>query len=149
MDFSDLTEVSNLRWRCQLLYGVLFVKLEWKLKHPETAISQRSLLDTPHILNWPKIPHRLGLMSIWLWNFMIHFILKTLNSNYSHLLTIRNEFLNIHLHIHICHCQVYSCCFYCLEGCICILGTKINKDCLLKFATDKWQIYDHFLTFFV
>ena len=61
IDFSVLTEVSNFRWRCQLLYEVLFVELGWKLKHPETAISQRSLLDTPHILNWPKIPHRLGL----------------------------------------------------------------------------------------
>ena len=61
MDFSDLTEVSNFRWRCQLLYGVLFVELGWKLKHPETAISQWSLSDTPCILNWPKSPHRLGL----------------------------------------------------------------------------------------
>ena len=61
MGFSDLSEVSNFSWRCQLLYGVLFVELGWKLKHPETAITQRSLLDTPRILNWPKSPHRLGL----------------------------------------------------------------------------------------
>ena len=61
MDFSDLTEVSNFRWRCQLLYGVLFVELGWKLKHPETAISQRALLDHPRLLNWPKSPHCLGL----------------------------------------------------------------------------------------
>jgi hypothetical protein len=61
MGFSDLTEVSNFSWRCQLLYEVLLVELGWKMKHPETAISQRSLLDTPCILNWPKSPHRLGI----------------------------------------------------------------------------------------
>ena len=51
-------------------------------------------------------------------------------------MAIHNEFLNIHLYIHICHCQVCSCCFYCLEGCICILRTKNKKDCLPKFASD-------------
>ena len=61
MRFSDLTEVSNFSWRCQLSYEILFVELEWKLKHPETAISQRALLDHPRLLNWPKSPHRLGL----------------------------------------------------------------------------------------
>ena len=40
MTLSDLTEVSNFNWRCQLLYEVLFVELEWKLKHSETSNSQ-------------------------------------------------------------------------------------------------------------
>ena len=53
---------SNFSWRCQLSYEVLFVEFEWKLKHPETAISHRALLDHPRILNWPKSPHRLGLI---------------------------------------------------------------------------------------
>ena len=61
MSFSDLSEVSNFSWRLQLLYEVLFVELEWKVKHPETPISQRTLLDHPCLLNWPKSPHRLGL----------------------------------------------------------------------------------------
>ena len=61
MSFSDLTEVSNFSWRCLLSYEVLFVELGWTLKHPETAISQRALLDPPRLLNWPKSPHRLGL----------------------------------------------------------------------------------------
>ena len=38
-----------------------------------------------------------------------------------------NEFLNIHLYIHICHCRVCICCFYCLEGYNCILWTENNK----------------------
>ena len=64
MSFSDLTEVSNFSWRCLLSYEVLFVELGWTLKHPETAISQRALLDPPRLLNWPKSPHRLGLNSV-------------------------------------------------------------------------------------
>ena len=61
MSLSNLNEVSNFSWRCQLSYEVLFVEFGWKLKHPETAISHRALLDHPRILNWPKSPHRLGL----------------------------------------------------------------------------------------
>ncbi len=61
MSFSDLTEVSNFSWKCQLSYEVMFVELEWKLEHPETAISQWVILDPPRILNWPKSPHQLGL----------------------------------------------------------------------------------------
>ena len=61
MTFSDLTEVSNFSWRCLLSYEILFVELGWTLKHPETAISQRALLDPPRLLNWPKSPHCLGL----------------------------------------------------------------------------------------
>ena len=61
MRLSNLNEVSNFSWSCQLLYEVLFVRFRWKLKHPETAISHRALLDHPRILNWPKSPHRLGL----------------------------------------------------------------------------------------
>ena len=30
MHFSDLTEVSNFSWRCQLSYEILFVGLKWK-----------------------------------------------------------------------------------------------------------------------
>ena len=54
MSFSDLTEVSNFSWRLQLSYEVLFVELGWKLKHPETAISQRALLDPPASLTDQK-----------------------------------------------------------------------------------------------
>ena len=61
MSFSDLTEVSNFKWRCQLSFEVLFVELWWKLKHAETVNSRCALLDTPRLLNWPKSPHRLGL----------------------------------------------------------------------------------------
>ena len=42
-------------------------------------------------------------------------------------MAIHNEFLNIHPYIHIYHCQVCICCFYCLEGYNCILWTKIDK----------------------
>ena len=63
MSLSDLYEVSNFSWICQLLYEVLFVEFRWKLKHPETTISHRALLDHPRILNWPKSPHRLGLIN--------------------------------------------------------------------------------------
>ena len=38
-----------------------------------------------------------------------------------------NEFLHIHPYIHIYHCQVCICCFYCLEGYNCILWTENNK----------------------
>ena len=61
MTLSDLNEVSNFSWRCQLLYEALFVELEWKLKHSETSNSQWVILDPPRILNWPKSPHQLGL----------------------------------------------------------------------------------------
>ena len=61
MSLSNLQEVSNFSWRCQLSYEVLFVEFGWKLKHPETAISHRALLDHPRLLNWPKSPHCLGL----------------------------------------------------------------------------------------
>ncbi len=47
MTLSDLNEVSNFSWRCQLLYEALFVELEWKLKHSETSNSQRVILDPP------------------------------------------------------------------------------------------------------
>ena len=72
MSLSDLYEVSNFSWICQLSYEVLFVEFRWKLKHPETAISHRALLDHPRILNWPKSPHHLGLNN---YNF-------TLNTDY-------------------------------------------------------------------
>ena len=42
VSLSNLTDVSNFTWRCKLLYEVLFVELGWKLKHPETPISQRA-----------------------------------------------------------------------------------------------------------
>ena len=61
MSLSDLYEVSNFSWICQLSYEVLFVEFGWKLKHPEAAFSQWAILDPPHLLNWPKSPHCLGL----------------------------------------------------------------------------------------
>ena len=61
MSLSDLYEVSNFSWICQLSYEVLFVEFGWKLKHPETAFSQWAILDPPRLLNWPKSPHSLGL----------------------------------------------------------------------------------------
>ena len=62
MSLSELYEVSNFSWICQLSYEVLFVELGWNYEHPETAISQRVILTPPpRILNWPKSPHRLGL----------------------------------------------------------------------------------------
>ena len=54
MSFSDLTEVSNFSWICLLSYEVLFVELGWTLKHPETTISQRALLDPPASLTDQK-----------------------------------------------------------------------------------------------
>ena len=60
---SLITVTLNFSWRCQLSYEVLFVELGWKLKHPETAISQWALLDHTRLLNWPKSPHRLGLIA--------------------------------------------------------------------------------------
>ena len=69
MSLSDLYEVSNFSWICQLSYEVLFVEFEWKLKHPETDISHWALLDPSRILNWPKSPHRLGLTDSKFWKF--------------------------------------------------------------------------------
>ena len=63
MSLSDLYEVSNFSWICQLLYEVLFDELGWKYEHPETALSQRVILTPLRILNWPKSPHLLGLRS--------------------------------------------------------------------------------------
>ena len=60
MSLSDLIEVSNFSWRCQLSYETMFVWSVPKLECPETAISQRAVLDPPRLLNWPKSPHRLG-----------------------------------------------------------------------------------------
>ena len=64
MSLNNLTDVSNFSWNCKLSYEILFVELGWKLKHPETTISQRALLAPPRLLNWPKSPHRLGLKGI-------------------------------------------------------------------------------------
>ena len=62
MSLNNLTDVSNFSWNCKLSYEILFVELGWKLKHSETTISQRALLAPPRLLNWPKSPHRLGLI---------------------------------------------------------------------------------------
>ena len=61
MSLSDLNEVSNFSWRCQLSYETMFVWSVPKLECPETAISQRVILTPPRLLNWPKSPHWLGL----------------------------------------------------------------------------------------
>ena len=61
MSLSDLNEVSNFSWRCQLSYETMFVWSVPKLECPETAISQRVILTPPRILNRPKSPHWLGL----------------------------------------------------------------------------------------
>ena len=63
MSLSDLNEVSNFSWGCQLSYETLSVRSVSKLELPETTISHRVILDPPRLLNWPKSPHRLGLMS--------------------------------------------------------------------------------------
>ena len=62
MSLSDLNEVSNFSWRCQLSYETMFVWSVPKLECPETNISQWALLAPPRLLNWPKSPHRLGLI---------------------------------------------------------------------------------------
>ena len=54
MSLSNLYEVSNFSWICQLSYEVLFVEFEWKLKHPETAFSQWAILDPPASLTDQK-----------------------------------------------------------------------------------------------
>ena len=64
MSLSDLNEVSNFSWRCQLSYETIFLWSVPKLECPETDISQWALLAPPRILNWPKSPHRLGLRPI-------------------------------------------------------------------------------------
>ena len=63
MSLSDLNEVSNFSWRCQLSYETIFLWSVPKLECPETDISQWALLapSPPRLLNWPKSPHRLGL----------------------------------------------------------------------------------------
>ena len=90
MSLSNLNEISNFSWRCQLSYEVLFVEFGWKLKHPETAISHRALLDHPRLLNWPKSPHRLGLkrwyldpIKYWIFNKQVFQSLITTQSNHS------------------------------------------------------------------
>ena len=66
MSLSDLNEVSNFSWRCQLSYETMFVWSIPKLECPETVISQRVILTPPpRLLNWPKSPHRLGLTLSW------------------------------------------------------------------------------------
>ena len=64
MSLSDLNEVSNFSWRCQLSYETLLVWSVPKLECPETIICHRDTLTPPRILNWPKSPHRLGL-KVW------------------------------------------------------------------------------------
>ena len=66
MSLSDLNEVSNFSWRCQLSYETMFVWSVPKLECPETAISQWVILTPPRLLNWPKSPHWLGLISKWI-----------------------------------------------------------------------------------
>ena len=61
MSLSNLNEVSNFSWGCQLSYETLSVRSVSKLELPETTISHRVILDPPRLLNWPKSPHRLGL----------------------------------------------------------------------------------------
>ena len=61
MSLSNLNEVSNFSWRCQLSYETMFVWSVPKLECPETAISQCVILTPSRLLNWPKSPHRLGL----------------------------------------------------------------------------------------
>ena len=58
MSLSDLNEVSNFSWRCQLSYETLLVWSVPKLECPETIICHRDTLTPPRILNWPKSPHR-------------------------------------------------------------------------------------------
>ena len=52
MSLSDLNEVSNFSWRCQLSYETMFVWSVPKLECPETAISQWVIL-TPKLI-WVK-----------------------------------------------------------------------------------------------
>ena len=63
MSLSDLNEVSNFSWRCQLSYETLLVWSVPKLECPDTVICHRDTLTPPRILNWPKSPHHLGLKS--------------------------------------------------------------------------------------
>jgi hypothetical protein len=48
MSFSDLTEVSNFSWKCQLSYEVMFVELEWKLEHPKWPTGQENVCHFTH-----------------------------------------------------------------------------------------------------
>ena len=51
-----------------ILSHKFLVELGWKLKHPETTISQLALLPPPpRIINWPKSPHHLGLKLQVIW----------------------------------------------------------------------------------
>ena len=47
MSLSQLKDVSNFSWRSKLSFEILFLELGWKLKHPETAISQWVILTLP------------------------------------------------------------------------------------------------------
>ena len=79
MSLSDLNEVSNFSWGCQLSYETLSVRSVSKLELPETTISHRVILDPPRLLNRPKSPHRLGLSYYFLfWSIWIGFALETL-----------------------------------------------------------------------
>ena len=64
MSLSNLNEVSNFSWRCQLSYETIFLWSVPKLECPETNISQWALLAPPRLLNWPKSLHRLGLKKV-------------------------------------------------------------------------------------
>ena len=92
MSLSDLNEVSNFSWRCQLSYEVLFVEFGWKLKHPETAISHWALLDPSRILNWPKSPHRLGLRLWWIIFCVLLILLVFFSKDQNIILLIKSLF---------------------------------------------------------
>ena len=51
MSLSDLNEVYNFSWGCQLSYEILSVRSVSKLELPETTISHRVILDPPRLLN--------------------------------------------------------------------------------------------------
>ena len=64
LSLNDPTEVSNYRWRCQLSYETHFVWLLSKSETPESIVGRWVILAPTPLLNWPKNPHRLGLMFV-------------------------------------------------------------------------------------
>ena len=83
MSLSNLNEVSNLRWRCQLSYETFFVWSVPKLECLETVIGYRDTL-TPSLLKRPKSLHQLGLTKIFLYRLAGGFIPYKYKTYYKH-----------------------------------------------------------------
>ena len=143
MSLSDLNEVSNFSWRCQLSYETLLLWSVPKLECPETIIYHRdTLTPPPRILNWPKSPHRLGLKN--------RFLRTEVNSR----ALVTTVFLNFFLNSMSNEWNFHNIKFVTIHT---VLGVAAVLDCSLMGWNPSWLriltysrsfILKHFCTLF-